>query len=351
MDYTLSNGYVLDAATGKRMHVENQAVPTAVSDRDLNSVAWSLMAIVEAAGMTGIQFSKDDPASYRRLLEALNAIYAKLDSPAFKGSPTVPTLPVGDNSLGIVNTAHLAERLAAAVQPYESNSSSIAMAGAASVGVKNTVARGDHRHPTDTTRAPLSSPAFTGTPTAPTAPAESNSTQLATTAFVKKTAEAIVTVAPGTVFFVAGSSAPAKSLKANGAAVSRSVYAALFSAIGTTYGDGNGSTTFNLPDLRGEFIRGFDDGRGVDAGRQLGSTQDDGMRSHRHLNGFADDAYALDVSGHVYGETKDDMPGLAEGRALTNAGGLTNLVQGYTSYTGGSETKPRNIALLACIGY
>lgn len=141
MDYTLSNGYVLDAATGKRMHVENQAVPTAVSDRDLNSVAWSLMAIVEAAGMTGIQFSKDDPASYRRLLEALNAIYAKLDSPAFKGSPTVPTLPVGDNSLGIVNTAHLAERLAAAVQslPMIGNSQSwVDVTGSRSCGVTYT---------------------------------------------------------------------------------------------------------------------------------------------------------------------------------------------------------------------
>lgn len=346
MDYTLSNGYVLDAATGKRMHVENQAVPTAVSDRDLNSVAWSLMAIVEAAGMTGIQFSKDDPASYRRLLEALNAIYAKLDSPAFKGSPTVPTLPVGDNSLGIVNTAHLAERLAAAVQPYESNSSSIAMAGAASVGVKNTVARGDHRHPTDITRAPLSSPAFTGTPTAPTAPAGTNTTQLATTAFVQAATDSIVTVAPGTVFFVAGTNAPARSLKANGAAVSRTAYSELFAAIGTVYGAGNGSTTFNLPDMRGEFIRGLDDDRGVDPGRTLGSEQGDSMRNL--VGKIGDLALSNNTSSGVF---------YADGSVSSQWHGPSYLAR-TSMYMNASRTvptanenRPRNIALLACIAY
>lgn len=267
-------------------------------------------------------------------------------SPEFSGAPKAPTAPVGTNTPQLATTAFVQ-----AAQSAGLGSTSPLMDGTAAAGTATKSAREDHRHPTDTTRAPLSSPAFTGTPTAPTAPAGSSSTQIATTAFVKQIAEAIVTVAPGTVFFVAGSSAPAKSLKANGAAVSRSVYAALFSAIGTTYGDGNGSTTFNLPDLRGEFIRCFDDDRGVDAGRQLGSTQDDGMRSHRHLNGYADEAYALGDSSHVYGETKEDMPGLAEGRAMTGNSGITNAVQGYTSYTGGSETKPRNIALLACIGY
>lgn len=59
-----------------------------------------------------------------------------------------------------------------------------AMDGTAAVGTATTWAKGDHVHPTDTTRAPLASPAFTGTPTAPTATAGSNTTQVATTAFV-----------------------------------------------------------------------------------------------------------------------------------------------------------------------
>lgn len=71
-------------------------------------------------------------------------------------------------------------------------------------------------------------------------------------------------------------------LKANGAALSRSAYPELFAKIGTLYGNGNGTTTFNLPDLRGEFLRFWDDGRGVDANRGLGSKQSDQNKSHTH---------------------------------------------------------------------
>ena len=83
----------------------------------------------------------------------------------------------------------------------------------------------------------------------------------------------------GAVMYFAGQTAPTGWLKANGAAVSRTTYAALFAAIGTTYGAGDGRSTFNLPDLRGEFIRGWDDGRGVDTGRVFGSAQGDAIRN------------------------------------------------------------------------
>lgn len=65
------------------------------------------------------------------------------------------------------------------------------MDGTASVGSELAFARGDHRHPTDTSRAPLASPAFTGTPTAPTAASGTNTTQLATTAFVQSALSSI----------------------------------------------------------------------------------------------------------------------------------------------------------------
>lgn len=64
------------------------------------------------------------------------------------------------------------------------------MDGTAAVGTETAFARGDHRHPTDTSRAPLASPGLTGTPTAPTAAAGTNTTQIATTAFVKTAIEA-----------------------------------------------------------------------------------------------------------------------------------------------------------------
>ena len=73
-------------------------------------------------------------------------------------------------------------------------------------------------------------------------------------------------VPTGAVFCVAVATIPTGYLECNGAPVSRTTYAALFSFIGTQYGAGNGSSTFNLPDLRGEFVRGFDYGRGVDSG-------------------------------------------------------------------------------------
>lgn len=77
----------------------------------------------------------------------------------------------------------------------------------------------------------------------------------------------------GAVLPFAMADAPGGWLACDGAAVSRTTFARLFTAIGETFGAGNGTTTFNLPDLRGEFIRGVDGGRGVDAGRTLGSSQ------------------------------------------------------------------------------
>lgn len=148
------------------------------------------------------------------------------------------------------------------------------------------------------------------------------------TSAIQAQIDGIVTSPAGTVIQFAGSSAPAGYLKANGNAVSRTTYAALFAAIGTTYGTGDGSTTFNLPDLRGEFVRGLDDGRGVDAGRTLGSAQADEFKEHRHSFGVADEA--VTNNGYV---------------AYT----FQQVSTSYTSFEGGSETRPRNIALLYCI--
>lgn len=134
----------------------------------------------------------------------------------------------------------------------------------------------------------------------------------------------------GAVGFFAQSSAPAGWLKANGAIVSRSTYSRLFAAIGTLFGIGDGSTTFALPDLRGEFIRGWDDGRGVDTGRSLGSFQADDFKAHTHT---------------VVRGNGDTPPGGALNPDSENGGTIP------TSSTGGAETRPRNRALLACIRY
>ena len=133
-------------------------------------------------------------------------------------------------------------------------------------------------------------------------------------------------VPPGVVIYTAQGSPPTGYIKADGAAVNRTTYAALFSAIGTTYGAGDGSTTFNVPDLRGEFIRGWDDGRGVDVGRALGSTQGYQVEAHAHTGGMN----SASLGGGAAGSTVGTGPV-------------------STGTTGGNETRPRNVALLACI--
>lgn len=75
MDYTSSPNYVTHYGTGQRMHEANQALPTVVSDQDMNMVLWSLMEVVKESGLPGIPFSKDSPTSYQRLRDALRALY------------------------------------------------------------------------------------------------------------------------------------------------------------------------------------------------------------------------------------------------------------------------------------
>lgn len=77
----------------------------------------------------------------------------------------------------------------------------------------------------------------------------------------------IQTIPTGTVMDFAGTSEPSGFLFCYGQAVSRTTYAALFAALGTTYGTGDGSTTFNLPDLRGRVTAGKDDMGGTSANR------------------------------------------------------------------------------------
>lgn len=102
--------------------------------------------------------------------------YAKLASPAFTGNPTATTQAVDNNSTRLATTAFYAG---------QRGTTTPLMDGTATAGTSLRFTSQDHRHPTDTSRAPLASPAFTGTPTAPTAAAGTNTTQLATTAFVK----------------------------------------------------------------------------------------------------------------------------------------------------------------------
>jgi phage-related tail fiber protein len=153
-----------------------------------------------------------------------------------------------------------------------------------------------------------------------------------------------------TVIWVASIVTPAGWLYCNGQAVSRTVYEALFAAIGTTYGAGNGSTTFTLPDLRGEFVRGWDDGRAVDVGRVFGSKQSQLVPTHQHLMPFGWDgssyyAWRNGEGSPIFGSEVD----MSSSRFAFAMGGVGNsgryaLTDSVLRSQNG-ENRPRNIAL------
>lgn len=127
---------------------------------------------------------------------------------------------------------------------------------------------------------------------------------------------------------------PSGWLKANGAEASRTVYAALFAKVGTFWGAGNGTTTFNLPDLRGEFIRGWDDGRGVDSGRSFGNVQ------QATKIGLVSGQYGNNLQGLTFSDGPD-------GTVSLNTATFGGSADTFTYY----KMRPRNVSLLYYIKY
>ena len=130
------------------------------------------------------------------------------------------------------------------------------------------------------------------------------------------------------------SSAPTGWLECDGSAISRTTYATLFTAVGTTHGVGDGSTTFNLPDLRGEFIRGWDNGKGTDSGRSFASSQAEEVGTHNHTYLIKDGSSG---TGNIAGFPESTLQY------------WSNATSGTTQNNSGSENRPRNIALMYCI--
>lgn len=145
-------------------------------------------------------------------------------------------------------------------------------------------------------------------------------------------------VPSGSVFALAGTQTgvPSGYLECDGSSVSRSTYAALFAVIGTTYGSASG-TTFNVPNLRGQFIRGVNTtGSGTDANRNIGSSQSEDNKSHNH---------SISVSGTTSNPTPDltgEVRRISEGyRAQGTATGVfTKELDGNNNITGSSSTSP-----------
>lgn len=197
-------------------------------------------------------------------------------------------------------------------------------------------------------------------------------------------------VPAGLTGHTAAATAPRGWLIADGRAVSRNQYPALFAAIGTIHGNGDGSTTFNLPNLCGVVTRGLDNGRGLDPARSLGSYQGDLFASHNHpttvtvgssgshthpVSGTTSSAGLHSHSGVVAISKQQitDPNGFEEGRGVpdwktgsigssgahthtvsgtaANAGSHIHSATAVSGDVGGTETRMKNIALLGIIKY
>lgn len=148
-------------------------------------------------------------------------------------------------------------------------------------------------------------------------------------------------VPAGAIMAFATEEAPAGWLECNGAAVSRTEKAALFAAIGVMYGNGDGATTFNIPDYRGRFLRGLDHGAGVDPDAADRSDRGDGTDGDHVGTGQADE-----FKRHTHDAMMDIYPGPVPGKRELNS-----FTTAPTSATGGNETRPVNISVLYCIKY
>lgn len=326
--------------------------------------------------------------------------YAQKESPTFTGTPKAPTPAEGNNTTQIATTAFVQAALMALINGAPATLDTLKEIAAAinndpkfSTTINNALAL----------KAPLSSPALTGTPTAPTAAQSVNNTQIATTAFVKSAIAAMVGSAPAALDTlnelaaalgndpnfattmlnalagkqpldntltnlsgkdVAGllaylglgegsalpvgvpvpwpsATPPTGWLKCNGAAFSAVEYPKLAKAYPTN----------KLPDLRGEFIRGWDDGRGVDSGRSLLSAQNSLSFDHRH---FLPTAYGSGGDGLMSAVFKDDNSAMSYYPAGTNEYNASpssgTILQTYSARNTdgsdkfGNESRPRNIS-------
>ena len=318
------------------------------STQPVTTAAYSLWADT-TSGLLKIRDSSNSSFVTIGTMGSVNLGLAALASPTFTGVPLAPTASAGTNTTQIATTAFVV-------------SSYLPLAGGTVTGNITLNAQSDIRFADadSSNYVALQAPATVASNLTLTLPAtDGSSGQALTTNGLGALAFATIGGVPvGAVFYFAANTAPTGFLKANGAAISRTTYAALFAITGTTYGVGDGTTTFNLPDLRGEFIRGWDDARGIDASRAFGSAQADLTKlvSHTHNTQFVDFNNANNPYTDAYGSyqpTEQNNTGGNTGG--DNAQDISyfnfNIATGAPSTAGGAETRPRNVALLACIKF
>ncbi|WP_368766716.1 phage tailspike protein [Enterobacter hormaechei] len=185
--------------------------------------------------------------------------------------------------------------------------------------------------------APIFSPDFTGTPTAPTPPAGDSSTRIATTAFVQAALSSAVSVGlVGTCQWWPKSSPPTGAVVLDGSSLSKSAYPEAYAVVGDTYATQNGlvpdSQYFIIPDCRSRYFRGYDRGAGISPYADFLKKYDDMLEQHTHetlVSGWEGDGAHRETGALLYGTHGDG-----------------NDVELITSSFGGSETMPKTIVML-----
>lgn len=159
----------------------------------------------------------------------------------------------------------------------------------------------------------------------------------------------------GTLIEYSANSVPTGFLFANGASVSRTTYAALFAVIGTTFGAGDGATTFQVPDARGLFLRGYGTNSNGWASGSFGTKIGDSFASHTHSVTDPGHTHAMTPAGHWYysGTAGRIQNFYTTGYyAAEAAGSIVSATTGIAiNSTGGTETAPKHIAVSICIKY
>lgn len=178
-------------------------------------------------------------------------------------------------------------------------------------------------------------------------PADDDSMKFATTGWVNDHLSAAIPV--GAVMYFAQGSVPEGWLFCNGSSVSRTTYAALYAAIGTKYGSGNGSSTFNLPNLRSIFVQG------------ASSTSDVGTTVAAGLPNITGAMTGYEFAGGIWGagalfEDTENIFNLRRDKGVSGNNG-TSPIQGFDAsksnsiYGASTTVQPPAIRLLPCIKY
>lgn len=169
----------------------------------------------------------------------------------------------------------------------------------------------------------------------------------------------------GSIMAFGGVNAPAGWLLCDGVAISRAAYASLFAVIGNAWGNGDGVNTFNIPDLRGRFLRGVDAGTtrdpdaasrtatnaGGNTGDNVGTLQGEALKAHNHT---------INDPGHNHTSVNSDIvrntggygTGLGTGGLGPNTITMNSNTTGITvNNSTGTETRPKNASVNFIIKY